>query len=84
MPNNFADIVRYLEYLAFRYPKIIELVTIGKSYEGQPIKMAKISTGLNKDGERKPAIWIDAGKFLECSFLLIFHLLGIRKEILKV
>lgn len=58
-----ADIVRYLEYLAFRYPKMLELITIGHSYEGQPIKMAKVSTGLNKDGERKPAIWIDAGKF---------------------
>lgn len=55
--------MRYLEYLAFRYPKILELITIGHSYEGQPIKMAKVSTGLNKDGERKPAIWIDAGEF---------------------
>lgn len=42
---------------------MIELITIGHSYEGQPIKMAKVSTGLKKDGERKPAIWIDAGKF---------------------
>jgi len=58
-----TDIVRYLEYLAFRYPKMLELITIGHSYEGQPIKMAKVSTGLNKDGERKPAIWIDAGEF---------------------
>ena len=59
-----TDIIRYLEYLAFRYSTIVELITIGHSYEGQPIKMAKISTGLNKEGERKPAIWIDAGKFL--------------------
>ncbi|KAL6429911.1 hypothetical protein ACFW04_007638 [Cataglyphis niger] len=59
--HRYGDIVRYLEYLAFRYPKMIELITIGHSYEGQPIKMAKVSTGLKKDGERKPAIWIDAG-----------------------
>ncbi|XP_020278332.1 carboxypeptidase B-like [Pseudomyrmex gracilis] len=59
--HRYGDIVRYLEYLASRYPKIVELTTIGHSYEGQPIKMAKVSTGLKKDGERKPAIWIDAG-----------------------
>ncbi|XP_014483176.1 PREDICTED: carboxypeptidase B-like [Dinoponera quadriceps] len=59
--HRYGDIVRYLEYLSSRYPKMIELTTIGHSYEGQPIKMAKVSTGLNKDGERKPAIWIDAG-----------------------
>ncbi|KAM0736624.1 Carboxypeptidase B [Formica fusca] len=59
--HRYGDIVRYLEYLAFKYPKILELITIGQSYEGQPIKMAKVSTGLKKDGERKPAIWIDAG-----------------------
>lgn len=53
-----------MEYLAFRYPKMVELITIGHSYEGQPIKMAKVSTGLNKEGERKSAIWIDAGEFL--------------------
>nr|XP_012229445.1 PREDICTED: LOW QUALITY PROTEIN: carboxypeptidase B-like [Linepithema humile] len=59
--HRYGDIVRYLEYLAFRYPKMVELTTIGQSYEGQPIKMAKVSIGLNKDGERKPSIWIDAG-----------------------
>lgn len=59
---HVTDIVRYLEYLASKYPKLVELITIGNSYEGQPIKMVKVSVGLNKDGNRKPAIWIDAGK----------------------
>ncbi|KAG7188816.1 hypothetical protein KM043_008425 [Ampulex compressa] len=59
--HRYADIVRYLEYLALRYPKIVELITIGHSYEGQPIKMVKVSTGPNKEGEAKSAIWIDAG-----------------------
>lgn len=58
----FADIVRYLEYLTSKYPKMVDLTTIGHSYEGQPIKVAKVSTGPKKDGERKPAIWIDAGE----------------------
>lgn len=59
--HRYGEIVKYLEYLAFRYPNIAEVITIGHSYEGQPIKMIKISTGTNKDGEAKPAIWIDAG-----------------------
>lgn len=57
----FLEILRYLEYLAFRYPTLVEIITIGHSYEGLPIKMAKISTGPKRDGEAKPAIWIDAG-----------------------
>ena len=58
-----------MEYLALTYPNIAEVITIGHSYEGQPIKMIKISTGTNKEGEVKPAIWIDAGEFL---FLDVF------------
>lgn len=60
----FAEICRYLEYLALRYPSMVELITIGHSYEGQPIKMVKISTGPDRGGEAKPAVWIDAGEFL--------------------
>ncbi|XP_076679448.1 carboxypeptidase B isoform X2 [Andrena cerasifolii] len=59
--HRYREIVRYLEYLAFKYSKLVELITIGSSYNGQPIKMLKISTGPNKEGKAKPAIWIDAG-----------------------
>ena len=56
--------MRYLEHLAFRYPTLVELVTIGNSYEGQPLKVAKVSSGPTKDGQTKPAIWIDAGIYV--------------------
>ncbi|KAI4504466.1 hypothetical protein M0802_000016 [Mischocyttarus mexicanus] len=59
--HRYGEILRYLEYLSFRYPTMVEIITIGHSYEGLPIKMAKISTGPKRDGEPKPAIWIDAG-----------------------
>ncbi|XP_033334246.2 carboxypeptidase B [Megalopta genalis] len=59
--HRYADITRYLEYLSLRYPKMVEMSTIGHSYEGQPIKIVKISTGPGKDGHPKPAVWIDAG-----------------------
>ncbi|XP_053982799.1 carboxypeptidase B-like [Hylaeus volcanicus] len=59
--HRYGDILRYMEYLVLKYPKIVELITIGHSYEGQPIRMVKISTGPNRVGEAKPVIWIDAG-----------------------
>ncbi|XP_033346187.1 carboxypeptidase B-like [Bombus vosnesenskii] len=59
--HRYGEIVKYLEYLALSYPTLAEVITIGHSYENQPIKMIKISTGPNKEGEAKPAVWIDAG-----------------------
>ncbi|XP_033208197.1 carboxypeptidase B-like isoform X1 [Belonocnema kinseyi] len=59
--HRYGEIMRYLEHLAFRYPTLVELVTIGNSYEGQPLKVVKISSGPTKEGKTKPAIWIDAG-----------------------
>ncbi|XP_050591202.1 carboxypeptidase B-like [Bombus affinis] len=59
--HRYGEIVKYLEYLALSYPSLVEVITIGHSYENQPIKMIKISTGPNKEGEAKPAVWIDAG-----------------------
>lgn len=64
----FSEIVKYLEYLALSYPTLAEVITIGHSYENQPIKMIKISTGPNKEGEAKPAVWIDAGELLFLCF----------------
>ncbi|XP_012170723.2 carboxypeptidase B [Bombus terrestris] len=59
--HRYGEIVKYLEYLAMSYPSLVEVITIGHSYENQPIKMIKISTGPNKEGEAKSAVWIDAG-----------------------
>lgn len=59
----FSEIVRYMEYLNLKYPKLVEVITIGHSYEGQPIKMVKISNGRNKKNGSKSAVWIDAGEF---------------------
>lgn len=52
-----------MEYLTLKYPKLVEVVTIGHSYEGQPIKMVKISNGRNKRNGSKSTVWIDAGEF---------------------
>lgn len=58
----FLEILKYLEYLAFRYPQLVELITIGHSFEGQPLKVVKVSSGPTKDGKAKPILWIDAGE----------------------
>ncbi|XP_063977415.1 carboxypeptidase B-like isoform X2 [Diachasmimorpha longicaudata] len=59
--HRFGEIMKYLEYLAFTYPTLVELETIGHSFEGQPLKVVKVSTGRGKSGAVKPTVWIDAG-----------------------
>ncbi|GLH14749.1 Zinc carboxypeptidase A 1, partial [Gryllus bimaculatus] len=55
--------LRYMQYLATTYPKQVEVLTIGQSSRGLPLKVAKVSVGghRTKDGEPKPAVWIDGG-----------------------
>jgi hypothetical protein len=58
-----------MEYLSLKYPELVEMLTIGKSSLGQPIKIIKVSTGQRtKNGEIKPAIWIDGGEFNISTF----------------
>lgn len=52
----------YLDYLEVKYPQLVEVFSIGKSFEGRALKVIKVSTGANRNGEPKPSIWIDAGK----------------------
>jgi hypothetical protein len=59
-----ADMLRYLDYLSMKYPELVEMITIGKSTLGQPLKVVKVSTGhRTKKGETKPAVWIDGGEY---------------------
>jgi hypothetical protein len=58
-----------MEYLSLKYPELVEMLTIGKSSLGQPIKIIKVSTGQRtKNGEIKPAVWIDGGEFNRSTF----------------
>jgi len=49
-------------YLSENYPHLVELLPIGKTVEGRPLKVVKISSGQTRENVVKPAIWIDAGK----------------------
>jgi carboxypeptidase A4 len=55
--HRTSDINEYLEYLAKTYPDLCSIQTIGKSTQGRPLILLRISNG-------KPtnqAIWIDGG-----------------------
>ena len=74
---SLADMLRYLDYLSQKYPELVEMLTIGKSSLGQPLKVIKISTGqLTKNGEVKPAVWIDGGEFSRMRLLQCCPALG--------
>lgn len=50
-------------YLRHEYPEIVKLITIGKSAEGRPLKLVKISFMKPNNNVVKQAIWIDGGKY---------------------
>lgn len=51
---------RYLDCLARRHADKVELITIGRSYEGRAMRVVKIGRGGGSGGS-KPAVWIDGG-----------------------
>ena len=62
------DINGYLKYLESTYPNIVKVFDIGKSSEGRPLHVIRISSGTGST--TKPAIWIDGGNgyFLPIRF----------------
>lgn len=64
-------------YLSEHYPHLVELMPIGKTSEGRPLKVVKISSGQTRENDIKPAIWIDAGNEL----IIIVKSLRIKIEI---
>ncbi|KAK4007992.1 hypothetical protein OUZ56_013151 [Daphnia magna] len=56
--HRVDDIYGYLNYLADTYPRLVQLVSVGSSYEGRPLYVVRISSS---SSGTKPAIWIDGG-----------------------
>lgn len=68
--HRYSDMIRYMEFLSFTYPHLVELFTIGYTTEGLPLKVVKVFSrkyDWDEEEERKPAFWIDGGK-LHSSF----------------
>ena len=59
--HRLNEIYAYLNYLADTYQSIVQMLTIGSSYEGRPLHVVHISTNFS-DTDR-PAIWMDGGTF---------------------
>lgn len=56
---RYNEILDYLDSLAEKYPELVTVTTIGKSYEKRDIKTILISNG--NSTEQKSTIFIDAG-----------------------
>lgn len=55
--HKMEDIHGYLDYLAETYPNLCTVYSIGRSVEGNDLKVLKISNG----GSNNKAVWIDGG-----------------------
>ncbi|MEO5964961.1 MAG: M14 family zinc carboxypeptidase [Candidatus Limnocylindrales bacterium] len=57
--HNFPEMVGEIQQAALSYPDIVQVFSIGKSYQGRDIWMAKISDNVATD-ENEPEVLIDA------------------------
>ncbi|HVM09471.1 MAG TPA: M14 family metallopeptidase [Acidimicrobiales bacterium] len=57
---KFPELTEILEALAAAYPDLMELSSIGKSYEDRDIWLCTITNTATGPHDEKPAIWIDA------------------------
>ncbi|MCA1674457.1 MAG: M14 family metallopeptidase, partial [Actinobacteria bacterium] len=57
---TFKELTDLLEAFATEYPELMELSSIGGSYEGRPIWLATLTNRSTGPHHEKPAIWIDA------------------------
>lgn len=51
-----------MDYLKEWYPQLVSIYTIGRSSQGRPIKVIKLSQNYGREAEERKAIFIDAGK----------------------
>src|SRR5215204_991753 len=57
--HNHPEMVAEIKAVAAAYPEIVELSSIGKSYGGRDLWMAKVSDNVGTD-ENEPEVLIDA------------------------
>lgn len=60
--HRYADIMKYFEYLHRKYPRNVELLHIGRSFEGRPIVVVHIYERPAKGAKRKKqSIFVESG-----------------------
>jgi murein tripeptide amidase MpaA len=56
---RYEDLTHILQGFAQEYPDFVRLESIGKSYEGRDIWLAKVTNYETGDDQHKPALWVD-------------------------
>uniref|UniRef100_A0A182KE71 Peptidase M14 domain-containing protein n=1 Tax=Anopheles christyi TaxID=43041 RepID=A0A182KE71_9DIPT len=72
--HRYADIVKFMHHLQRRHPQRVQLLHIGRSYEGRPITVVRVSFAASSKGssqarpkrarkatKKRPAIFVEAG-----------------------
>uniref|UniRef100_A0A182W4M8 Peptidase M14 domain-containing protein n=1 Tax=Anopheles minimus TaxID=112268 RepID=A0A182W4M8_9DIPT len=65
--HRYGDIVKFMHYLQRRYPQHVQLLHIGRSYEGRPVTVVRVSFGTQrpkrsrKPSKKRPAVFVEAG-----------------------
>ena len=56
---RYADLVSILHAYAEEYPRLVQLESIGQSYEGRDIWVVTATNRATGPAEEKPAFWVD-------------------------
>ena len=56
---RYAELTEILEGFANEYPTLVQLESIGKSYEGRDIWLVKVTNSDTGSHDEKAALWVD-------------------------
>uniref|UniRef100_A0A182RH96 Peptidase M14 domain-containing protein n=1 Tax=Anopheles funestus TaxID=62324 RepID=A0A182RH96_ANOFN len=65
--HRYGDIVKFVHYLQRRHPQHVQLLHIGRSYEGRPVTVVRVSYATQqpkrsrKPSKKRPAVFVEAG-----------------------
>jgi len=80
---RYGDLTGFLEGFAERYPELVKLESIGKSYEGRDIWVATVTNFASGEDREKPALWVDGNihaSELSTSTMCLYHLHSLLTE----
>ncbi|KAK4007879.1 hypothetical protein OUZ56_013028 [Daphnia magna] len=60
---KYSNIYAFLTYLNTTYPRLVQLINIGSSYEKRPLYVLRISN--SSSAGTRPAIWIDGVRYYQ-------------------
>src|SRR5438874_876239 len=56
---RYDDLTRILHDFAKEHPSLVEITSLGKSYEGRDIWLATVTNTATGPASEKPALWVD-------------------------